>query len=546
MKLIIKPTLFKFKKRKMVEENSKYKYIRAFSRILHSFVETIMRFLLRLVYGGPGDKMPPIKNLLLLESASSLALKIRTKKITSLEVVNSFIDRIAEVNPILNCVVDQRFEEARRDAEECDQIVKSGAFTEQQLAKDKPFLGVPFTTKDCLAVKDMIHTAGLYKRRTIIAEQDAESIGNMRKAGAIPIGLTNVSELCMWWESNNPVHGRTHNPYNTNHIVGGSSGGEGCGQAAAISAFGVGSDIGGSIRIPSFFNGIFGHKPSKHIVSNKGQHPSPQNAEQNLFNGVGPMCRRAEDLAPILKVLAGDNAKHLNLDEKINVKDIKFYYQENDMGSLLVSSVNPDIRESMNRVISHLEQAHKLKPEKIENKLFRKSVNMWLVSMKVKDGPTFCEQLVNLEGSVNVYLELLKWMFRMSSHTLIALLTCLIEKGGTQHGSEEYYKLIKQKDQLILELSDLLGNDGVLLYPTHPTPAPYHIEPLFKPFNFSYTAIINLLGFPATHVPLGMSREGLPIGIQVIGNVNQDRLCLAVAQELEKAFGGWIPPAIEA
>lgn len=265
-----------------------------------------------------------------------------------------------------------------------------------------------------------------------------------------------------------------------------------------------------------------------------------------MFNGVGPMCRRAEDLLPILKVLAGDNAEQLNLDENVNIKDIKFYYQENDMGSLLVSSVHPDIKESMRKVVTHLEKAHQIKPTKLENKRFRKSTNMWLACMKVKDGPSFGQQLVNLEGNINVYFELFKWMFNMSNHTLIGLLTCLVEKGGVQPDSEKFQQLVQERDQLILELSDMLGTNGVLLYPTHPTPAPYHSEPLFKPFNFSYTGVINLLGFPATHIPLGLSREGLPIGIQVIGNVNQDRLCLAVARELEKAFGGWIPPSIEA
>lgn len=281
-------------------------------------------------------------------------------------------------------------------------------------------------------------------------------------------------------------------------------------------------------------------------MSNKGQHPAPQTADQQLFNGVGPMCRRAEDLLPILKVLAGNNAKLLNLDEKVDVKDINFFYQEDDMGSMFVSSVHPDIKDNMKKVVAHLEQAHKIKAVKLENKRFKKSINMWLAMMKVKDGPNFGQQLVNLEGNFNIYLELIKWMFRLSNHTLIGLITCLVEKGGVQQGTPEYDKLVDERNKLILELSDLLSTNGVLLYPTHPTPAPYHMEPFIKPFNFSYTGIINLLGFPATHVPLGLSRDGLPIGIQVIGNVNQDRLCLAVARDLEKAFGGWIPPTIEA
>lgn len=104
-------------------------------------------------------------------------------------------------------------------------------------------------------VPGLIHSAGLVCRKHIRAESDAVAIARLRQAGAIPIGLTNVSELCMWWESSNNVHGRTNNPYDTSRIVGGSSGGEGCAQACAASAFGIGSDIGGSIRMPSYFNG---------------------------------------------------------------------------------------------------------------------------------------------------------------------------------------------------------------------------------------------------------------------------------------------------
>lgn len=89
-----------------------------------------------------------------------------------------------------------------------------------------------------------------------------------------------------------------------------------------------------------------------------------------------------------------------------------------------------------------------------------------------------------------------------------------------------------------------MGDDGVFIYPTHPTAAPYHVEPVAKPFNVAYTAVFNVLGLPATHCPMGLNSEGLPIGIQVVGNINQDRLTLAVALELEKAFGGWVVPSV--
>lgn len=318
-------------------------------------------------------------------------------------------------------------------------------------------------------------------------------------------------------------------------------------QAAAGSAFGIGSDIGGSIRIPSIFNGIFGHKPSKLIVSDHGQYPRPlPNSEQHIFLGLGPMCRHAEDLLPLLKIISGKNSELLRLNEPVDVKKIRYFYQENDTGNPFVSPVHPEIREKLKGVVKYLEDAHNLKVCKYENKRFKKSLNMWMACMKADGGPRFQHQLANLEGSINVPLECLKWVFRLSPHTLVGLLTCIVENSGIKYGSELHDKLVKERDQLKLELKDMLGDDGVLIYPTHPTPAPMHLEPLIKPFNFSYTGIINIIGFPATHCPLGLSKDGLPIGVQVIANENQDRLCLAVARELQKAFGGWVPPAIDA
>lgn len=169
----------------------------------------------------------------------------------------------------------------------------------------------------------MKQTAGLTIRKNIVSERDAEAVRLMRAAGAIPLATTNVSELAMWWETSNCLYGTTKNPYNTRHIVGGSSGGEGCIQAAAGSPLGIGSDIGGSIRIPSYFNGLFGHKPSTGMVSNDGQYPSAQSEDQNRLLSIGPMCRYAQDLLPTLKILADKNADMLHLNEKVDISKLK-------------------------------------------------------------------------------------------------------------------------------------------------------------------------------------------------------------------------------
>ncbi|KNC23036.1 hypothetical protein FF38_12164 [Lucilia cuprina] len=521
----------------------------SFARTIESwafrFVNIIARFIFQLVYGVKGKSMPAITDPILLESASSLAQKIRKQELTSVQVLESFIRRIREVNPLLNCVVDERFEDAMKEAEEADNLIKSGKLSVNELEKEKPFLGVPISTKDCIAVKGLLHTSGLYERKNVRAEKDAETIALMRRAGAIPFALTNVSEVCMWWESNNTVHGRSRNPYDTNRIVGGSSGGEGCIQAAAASPFGLGSDIGGSIRMPSFFNGIFGHKPSKFVVSNEGQFPIPFSEEQNSFLGIGPMVRHAEDLKPVLKIIAGEKASLLKLDEPVDLQKLKFFYKEDDGGGRLVSPVDKDIKEGIYRIVDHLQNKLKVSVEKAQLPQFRQSATIWFANMKDDSGYGFEHQLGNLKYAINPYIELLKWFIGVSKHTFIGLLTAILDKSQCQFGSPKYYHLVKKRNELREEMQKLLGDNGVLIYPTHPTVAPYHNEPIIRPINFSYTGIINVLGFPATAVPLGtLGSEGLPIGVQVIANFNQDRLCLAVAEELEKAFGGWKRPPI--
>lgn len=496
---------------------------------------------------GPARSQPPIKDLTLLHSATTLALKIRNKQLTSEDVVSSYIERIKEIQPILNCVVADRFENAIKEARKCDEILRSqDAPSAEFLSKEKPLFGVPFTTKDCIAVENMQLTAGLVIRKNTKAEKDAEAIKLLRSAGAIPLALTNVSELAMWWESYNRLFGTTKNPYNTRHIVGGSSGGEGCIQAAAGSPLGIGSDIGGSIRMPAFFNGIFGHKPSKGIVSNDGQYPSTHSEDQDQLLAIGPMCRYAQDLTLTLKIIANRHTDLLKLDEKVDISKIKIYYMEDDGGQYLISPVDPEIRDAMRRVLDYFKKAHNIKATKLNIKKFKKGLSLWLANMACTDDKDFSYELTDRKGHLNIWLELVKMTLFMSNHTLVAILTAVFEKFGIKRGSEKHAKLIQQSKDLYQEFKDILGEDGVFLFPTHPTAAPMHYEPLFKPFNFSYTAIINVLGLPATACPLGLNKQGLPIGIQVVAGLYQDRLTLAVAEELERGFGGWVPPAIVA
>lgn len=294
--------------------------------------------------------------------------------------------------------------------------------------------------------------------------------------------------------------------------------------------------------MPCFFNGIFGHKPSSYTVSNEGQFPMPHGPIME-FLGVGPMSRYASDLRPALKVMADTNAAKLNLDEPVDLSRLKVYYQLNDGGSELISSVDYDICEAMEKAIRHFAQISQYKPKGQQIKQFRTATKLWLANMKSPpNAPQFDAQLTNMQHRINPYVELLKWPIGLSNHTFIAIVTAMIAKTGAAYGSSKHSFLVKQKDELKAQFSSMLGDDGVFLYPTHPTAAPYHHEPIARAFNFSYTGIVNILGLPATAIPMGIGSEGLPIGIQVVANHNQDRLCLAVACELERRFGGWQEP----
>uniref|UniRef100_A0A1Q3FFS7 Putative amidase n=1 Tax=Culex tarsalis TaxID=7177 RepID=A0A1Q3FFS7_CULTA len=209
--------------------------------IIHLLVDKVLDVFFKWFWGPERARCPPLqrKQTIVTYSVQQLAQMIRTKEISCFEVVSAYIDRLNEVNPILNAVVDGPFVEALDEAKTIDDRIRRGDISENEFA-EKPFLGIPFTTKDSTAVKDKLHTLGLTARRTAKAKEDAECIRLMKEAGAIIIATTNVPEVNRWQETRNNLIGQTNNPYDSRRTVGGSSGGEGALIAACGSAFGIG------------------------------------------------------------------------------------------------------------------------------------------------------------------------------------------------------------------------------------------------------------------------------------------------------------------
>ncbi|XP_034020851.1 fatty-acid amide hydrolase 2-B [Thalassophryne amazonica] len=488
-------------------------------------------------------KLPPVRSPLLLASATELARKIRRREVSSVEVVQTFIDRIQEVNPLINAVVKDRFSAALQEAAQVDKLIEEENGEEEALEDPMPLLGVPLSVKESFAVQGMPNTTGLISRQGLVSTVDAPPVALLKRAGAIPLCVTNTSELCMWFESHNHLYGITNNPYDLERIPGGSSGGEGSILAAAGAVIGIGSDIGGSIRMPCFFNGIFGHKTTQGVIANENQHP-PTSGSQGDYISVGPMCRYAEDLLPMLWIMAGPKADMLSLNTKVDLKKVRFFSVPHDGGSVMTQPVSKELLQIQRKVVQRLEADLGVTVQQVHLSGLRYGYQIWDTFMGLPDKEgRFPWPFVELMGGpgkpVKPLWELLKWMTGRSDHTMAAIGLALIEMFRAPQPSRF---LIQQKQQLQKEVDQLLGTNGVLLYPSHPRVAPKHHHPLFRPFDLAYTGVMNILRLPVTQCPLGLNAEGLPLGVQVVAGKLQDHLSLAVALYLEKTFGGWRDP----
>ncbi|KAJ8247911.1 hypothetical protein GJAV_G00251990 [Gymnothorax javanicus] len=322
------------------------------------------------------SKLPSISDPLLMMSGIQLARKIRRKEVTSVEVVQAYINRIEEVNPLINAMVQDRFSEALQEAAKADRLVQEAQGGEEELKRQLPLLGVPFTVKESFGLRGMPNTTGLLSRKGVVSEGDAPPVALLKRAGAIPLGVTNCSELCMWLESHNHLYGMTKNPYNTERIPGGSSGGEGSILASGGSVIGVGSDIGGSIRLPAFFNGIFGHKPTTGVVSNEDQYP-PASEQQQHFLCTGPMCRYAEDLLPMLRIMAGPNAERLSLSSQVDLQKLRFFSIPHAGSSPFVSPVDQQLLQVQREVVQRLEADLGVRVEQLHLPQLKYSFQIW-------------------------------------------------------------------------------------------------------------------------------------------------------------------------
>jgi len=473
-------------------------------------------------------------NELLTMSVVEMAKKIREGELSPVAALEAHIARINEVNPKLNALVVSRFEEAKKEAQAAEERLKK--------SRDDlpPLFGVPCTVKDTYALKDYTWSAGLWWRRELIADFDAAVVERLKSAGAIIMGKTNVPEGGMWCETYNKVYGTTNNPYDLRRTVGGSSGGEGAIVAAAGSPFGIGSDIGGSIRYPSAFNGVAGHKPTGGMVPGTGHFPEIA-LPLGRVCAYGPLARRVDDLACLLPILAGPDGKdqaaekrELKSPDRVDLDKLRVFFFDHNGGA----RAGAEVRRAVNLAAGAL-RAKKMAVEFWRPEGIELSLPIWQAAMTLNPEP-FSRVLGGGEP-LPLFRELFKLILRRSKVTFPALGAALIEAPN---------KIFKKRTRTLLALArdlrarieDRLGDDGVIICPVFSQPAPVHHRIWLNfPGGIGYSGLFNVLEFPSTIIPVYHREDGVPVSVQVVAARWNDHLTLAAAKRLEEVFGGWKP-----
>jgi fatty acid amide hydrolase 2 len=462
-------------------------------------------------------------------SATALAGLIRRGEVSSAEVVEAHIkvlERIADHNAL----AADRFDVARTEAAQADARI---AAAEPDLPA---LLGVPATIKELIAVEGMPHTGGFPHRRRFRERADAPTVARLRAAGVIVLGVGNTPGPFYWLETNNKIYGRTSNAYDTTRTAGGSSGGDGVIVASGGAPFALGSDMGGSIRVPAFFNGIFGHLPSPGLVPLTGHFPMPSGELRRTLN-IGPLTRRAEDLAPVLRIIAGPDGHDPYTDglalgdpKTVSMRGLRVLVST-DSSTL---PLRPVIKHAVEQAMVALEDSGADVEEVSLSGMRWALAQFFAVASSELDLFTSWSDLMAptkpRSGRTPLAVAAPARVLQMVDAAPVRALRARAAR-----------RLIDAARRASDELSEAIG-DGVLLYPPFPRVAPRHRTTLGQPWLATNTAVFNLFGMPVTQVPLGLGSEGLPLGVQVVAAPGHDHVSIAVALELERTVGGWVDP----
>jgi len=478
-------------------------------------------------------------------TAGDLVAALAAREVSARELLDFAIARIEALDRQINAVVVRDFDRARAAAEAADAALARG--------ERRPLLGVPMTVKEQFNVAGLPTTWGDPKFKDWRPDADALAVARLKAAGAIIIGKTNVPLRLIDWQSYNEVYGTTNNPWDLARTPGGSSGGAAAALAAGFVPLELGSDIGGSLRAPAHFCGVFAHKPSLDLVPQRGSGPprTPAIPLRGDLAVAGPMARSAADLALELEVLAGPDELSDGIGYKLALPPPR--HQKLEDFRVLVIDTHPlcPTASSIGAALNNL-------TERLANHGCR----------VVRESP----KLPDLALTTRIYFELLAAFFgadlppevrnrvEAAAKSLSAddqSLEASNLRGLTMNHVDWVYKS-RIRSGLRARWQALFEDVDVVLSPPMPTLAFSHdhapqrtrqldIDGQKVPYNDqkAWIGVATLTGLPATVAPIGHSESGLPIGVQIVGGYLDDRTTIAFAGMIEREFGGFVPPPLD-
>jgi amidase len=459
---------------------------------------------------------------LIFASATDQARAIREKQISSEELVRACLERIAEVNPKLNAVVQLPAATALAQACEADRALARGEMK-------GPLHGVPFTLKDAIETEGVICTGGTLGRASYVPQEDATVVKRLRVAGAVLLGKTNCPEFGWAWESDNLIYGRTNNPYDLSLSPGGSSGGESAIIAAGGSPFGLGSDAGGSVRFPAHCTGITAIKPTSGRVPRTGHFPGPGGTLDALWQ-IGPLARSVEDLGTVLNIIAGVDWRDptivpmpLGDATKVDLEALRVAFHTDNGIETPDRETIEAVKNAARALEASVAAVEEARPPDIEQ-----TYEIYL-GLFTADGGAGLEELLEIAGTKKV-------------HPLMQRVLELQRSGAKSTAA--FGALIGQWDAFRRSLLSFMEEFDVMVCPVCSFPGMVHGSTYDRLSAFSYTMTYNLTGWPAAVVRAGSSRKGLPIGVQIVARPWREDVALAVAATIEKALGGYQRPPL--
>jgi Asp-tRNA(Asn)/Glu-tRNA(Gln) amidotransferase A subunit family amidase len=452
---------------------------------------------------------------------------VRDRTVSVGELVAAHFQEIRRVNDELNAFVTIDEERAHHQAQLADHAIAAKAPL-------GPLHGVPITIKSSIDVAGLLCEAGTRLRQGYVADSDAPLVSRLKSAGAIVLGNTTVPEFLMAWETDSALYGRTNSPWDLSRTPGGSSGGEAAAIAACCSAGGIGSDGGGSIRVPAHFSGICGLKPTPGRVPATGHFPSSVGPFA-LLGVVGPMARTIDDVALLFEAIAGPDNGDPNAApvarreyDRTTLLQTRIGYFDDD-GRVPVTA---ETRGAILRTVEALRgQGFTVEPYTPEG--LEEALHLW--------------HALFIDGVSMVLRQVYKGR-EDDMHSIVREVIGIADQDPPLT-AESLLDVLFRRDIVRSKFLDQMDRYPILVCPVSAIPAFRHGERAWTigdqtvtyPGAFSYSQYFNLLGNPAAVVPMGQSPEGLPIGVQIVGRPWEEERVLAISRCVERA-GGWKEP----